>query len=349
VTLLDRYLASVRSALPESQRDDIFSELSEDLRSQIEDREAELGRPLTDSEVETMLKRHGHPLIVAGRFREDHRNVSFGRELIGPTLYPFYIRVLMFNLGITSVIQLVVFTALFFSGQVDHASGVIPSLFYGVLCQFVVVTLIFSIADRHWKKHPDSWDPRKLTHILHPAFAIQGEPKPVSRSESARVSRFDSVAQLVALCVGLVWLRIAQGAPFLIFGPAAAFLRPAPIWHHFYWPVVALAGLGIVQALINLVRPDWLRVMVIYRALTATAWIVMLFFLLKAGNWVALAQNGPRSEDFRRTADIFNHIGVYLVAGFAAVAIYNLVRHLRRLLRLSRSNGESLQKGHNHA
>jgi len=44
MTLLDRYLASVRSALPESQRDDIVSELSEDLRSQIEDREAELGR-----------------------------------------------------------------------------------------------------------------------------------------------------------------------------------------------------------------------------------------------------------------------------------------------------------------
>ena len=336
MSLLDRYLASVRSALPDAQRDDIINELSEDLHSQIEDRESELGRPVTDAEIEVILKAHGHPLIVAGRYREDHRTVSFGRELIGPTLFPFYIRVLQFNLGITAVVQLVVFTALFFSGQKAGAGSVIPSLLYGVLCQFVVVTLIFSIVDHHWKKHPDSWDPRNLKHLLHPAFAVQGEPKPGSQRGSTRVSRFDSVAQLVALCVALVWLRIAQGAPFLIFGPAAAFLRPAPIWHQLYWPVVVLTALGIIQALINLIRPDWLRVMVTYRALTAAAWIAMLFFLMKAGHWVVLAPDGPQNEGFRRTADILNQLGVYLVAGFAFVAIYNFVRHLRRLLRLSK-------------
>src|SRR5262245_6524054 len=109
--LLDRYLASVRSALPAAQRDDIINELSEDLHSHIEDQQASLGRALTDSEIEAILKQHGHPLIVAGRYREDARNVSFGREFIGPTLFPFYIRVLKFNLGITGAIQLVVFAA----------------------------------------------------------------------------------------------------------------------------------------------------------------------------------------------------------------------------------------------
>jgi hypothetical protein len=336
--ILDRYLAAVRSALPEAQRDDIINELSENLRSQMEDRESELDRPLTDAEVEAILKQHGHPMIVAGRYREDNRSVSFGRQLIGPTLFPFYMRVLKFNLGITGVIQLVVFTALFFSGQAITVGSMIPSLFYGAICQFVIVTVIFSSVDYHLKKHPATWDPRKVTRVMHPAFAINDDLKAAARPQPNRVSRFDSVAQVIALCVGLVWLRVAQGAPFLIFGPAAAFLRPAPIWHQFYWPVVILAALGIVQALVNLLRPDWLRVMVIYRALTAAAWIVMLPVALRAGNWVVLAPDGPQNENLRHTADILNHITVYFVAGFAAVAIYNFVRHLRRFLRLSKPN-----------
>src|SRR5258707_10336778 len=125
--LLDRYLSSIRSCLPEAQRDDIINELSENLHSQIEDQETELGRPLTDAEVEAILKRHGHPLIVASRYRQDPRTLSFGREIVGSTLFPFYIRVLKFNLGITSLIMLVIFTALFLSGQVVTAGSIFPA------------------------------------------------------------------------------------------------------------------------------------------------------------------------------------------------------------------------------
>ena len=38
--LLDRYLQAVRFWLPKAQRDDIAAELSEDIRSQIEERES---------------------------------------------------------------------------------------------------------------------------------------------------------------------------------------------------------------------------------------------------------------------------------------------------------------------
>jgi hypothetical protein len=339
--ILDRYLASVRSALPEAQRDDIINELSENLRSQIEDRESELGRPLTGAEVEAILKQHGHPMIVAGRYRQDDRSVSFGRELIGPTLFPFYLRVLKFNLGITGAIQLVVFTALYFSGQ-STVGSFIPSIFYGFLAQFFFVTLVFSGVDYHWKKHPNSWDPAKVTRVLHPAFANAGSAPSGARRPSNRVSRFDSVAQLIALCVALVWLRIAQGAPFLIFGPAAAFLRPAPIWHQFYWPVVALIALGVLQALINLIRPDWLRVMLVYRAVTAAAWIGILIFLLKAGTSVILTPAAAQSQNLLHTAAILNQLSVYLAAGFVAIALFNLYRHLRRLFRLSKSQPVSV-------
>src|SRR6202158_1056729 len=219
--LVDRYLKSVKSALPAAQRDDMIKELAENIRSQMEDKEGELGRRLNVTEVEAILKQHGHPLLVAGRYRQDHRTVAFGRQLIGPTLFPFYIKVLSFNLGLTSVVLLIVFFALFAAGQ---SFSIFPTFLYQFLIQFGIVTLIFAAADRHWTKFPDRWDPRNLKTIWHPAFATQtgavAGPASQSQTDPTRVSRFDSISQFVALGVSIVWLRVAQHSPFMIFGPA---------------------------------------------------------------------------------------------------------------------------------
>src|SRR6202040_1400394 len=102
--IVDRYLESVKDCLPKTEADDIIKELSENISSQIEDKEGELARPLRDGEKESILKQRGPPVLVASRYRQEQRNVSFGRQIIGPMLFPFYIRVLKFNLGLTSVI-----------------------------------------------------------------------------------------------------------------------------------------------------------------------------------------------------------------------------------------------------
>jgi hypothetical protein len=62
--LLDRYLRAVRTHLPASQQDDILKELKENLRAQMEDKEAELRRPLDEDEVAAILKKHSHPIFV---------------------------------------------------------------------------------------------------------------------------------------------------------------------------------------------------------------------------------------------------------------------------------------------
>ena len=58
--LLERYLQAVKFFLPRPHQDDIVRELSEN-RIQIEDREEQLGRPLTEDEQADILRRHGHP------------------------------------------------------------------------------------------------------------------------------------------------------------------------------------------------------------------------------------------------------------------------------------------------
>src|ERR1700751_4107425 len=93
--LVARYLQAVQFWLPKKQKQDIIAELSEDLRSPIEDNETELGRKLSDDEVSALLKRSGSPLEVATRYLPQ-------RYLIGPILYPAYLWVLGIGmLGVT--------------------------------------------------------------------------------------------------------------------------------------------------------------------------------------------------------------------------------------------------------
>lgn len=50
MNLVVRYRKAVAKALPEAQREDIIRALSEDVRSEMEDKQSELGRPLTEEE-----------------------------------------------------------------------------------------------------------------------------------------------------------------------------------------------------------------------------------------------------------------------------------------------------------
>ena len=86
--ILDRYLHAVEFWLPKTQKQDIIAELSEDIRSQIEERESALGRKLNDPELEAMLKQKhiffvtvgaGHltgPLGVPALLRKDGYKVD---------------------------------------------------------------------------------------------------------------------------------------------------------------------------------------------------------------------------------------------------------------------------------
>src|SRR5262245_28537663 len=155
---VDRYLKAVAKALPEAQREDIIRELSEDIRSEMEDRQSELGRPLTEAEQQALLKQRGNPLLLAARYHQDDRRVAFGRQLIGPVLYPFYVKVLSFNLGLTFVVIGTIFLALSLSGQQIRFNDILTSCLLQLFIQLGVVTLIFSLIEKHLTKHPDRWN-----------------------------------------------------------------------------------------------------------------------------------------------------------------------------------------------
>ena len=241
--LLDRYLQAVRFWLPKTSRqDDLLAELGEDLRSQVEDKETELGRRLDKNEIAEILKRCGSPMMVAARLGPQ-------RHLIGPALFPIYQFVLKMVL-----FWILVPVFIFIVGPVNLAQSggnwgaavlnTFGDLWSGLFIAAGTITLVFAIVERtsfHLQAEC-KWDPLKL-----PALRTPG-PKP---------SPLKAACEFGFGFFGLIWLLLVPYYPVLILGPAAAFLKAGPLLHRFYLPILLLGVVGLLRSVIRLARPQW--------------------------------------------------------------------------------------------
>jgi hypothetical protein len=334
--LLNRYLNAFGKGLPGAQREDIIRELSEDIRSEMEDKEAELRRPLTEAEQQAILKRRGNPVLLAARYRQDHRSVAFGPQLIGPVLFPFYIKVLSFNLGLTFIIIATIFIALLMGGQNVTFHAVLSSILLQLFIQLSAVTLVFSMIQRHLNRYPDSWN--LCGTGVHLDLKIDSSIQSALRG-SGQVPRFESVSIIIASAIALVWLAQVQRHPFLIFGPAAYFLKLAPVWARIYGPIVLLTLLGMVQAAINLFRPRWTRFRTLTQAVLQAAGLVVLYFLLKAGNLVILADGvaGSHVAGYSRAINLVNQGIFYGLQVAGLISLVQVVLKIAHLIRGQRN------------
>jgi hypothetical protein len=340
--LVDRYLKAVENALPAAQRQDILSELSEDIHSEMEDKQSELGRALTEEEQQALLRQRGNPLLLAARYRQDHRSLAIGRQLIGPVLFPFYVKVLSFNLGITFAIIAAIFIALGVSGQKIGFHDIVSTCLLQLFIQLGIVTLIFSLVERHCSRHPDRWDLSGFRGGLRMGVKVAKNIDVQIPLGTPHVSRFESVSIIVASGVALAWITEVQRYPFLILGPAAAFLKLAPIWYRMYFPIVLLTVAEIVRAIINLVRPDWTRFRAVFSLILHSGGLVVVYFLIKAGSWVTGAGSAVnRSADYAQAVAIVNQCFYYLLIGAAVVSSVTIVVRAAALVRELRRPDES--------
>jgi len=299
--LIDRYLQAVRFWLPKSRKqEELIAELGEDLRSQVEEKEAEISRPINEAEVSEILKRCGAPMIVASRLGPK-------QHLIGPTLFPIYLFVLKMVL---LWIQVPVF--LFIVGPVNLASSggnwgvaiahTLGNLWSALFIAAGVITLVFAVLERTqvFVEINCKWDPSTL---------------PPLEKQEFKTSSVQSVCDLAFGCIGLLWLLLVPSYPFLIFGPAAAFVKLGPIWHTFYWPIVLLSAMNVARAAIALARPqlDWFPKF--SQLITTALTLILLRFLLDAAgvgtglNWhpfVMLADNLMDSTHYLKIVAVVN-------------------------------------------
>ena len=140
--LLERYLQAVRFFLPKDQREDVVRELSEELRSQIEEQEGEQGRPLDEAELAALLEAVRPPVLLALRYQQ-------GRYLIGPALFPLYWFAVKSVLGILAIVHILL-PAIFFLFTQAGAGKVVGLFlrFPGVAAQVLAwMTLGFAVLE----------------------------------------------------------------------------------------------------------------------------------------------------------------------------------------------------------
>jgi hypothetical protein len=185
------------------------------------------------------------------------------------------------------------------------------------------------LLDKQLTKFPDRWDPRKAEQLKYPEL-LQG----YASSNAQRVQRLESISEFVASAVFLVWLRAAQKSPFLIFGPAVAIFRLAPVWHQVYAPSVLIVVMGMAQAGINLLRPDWIRFRYAARVGMGVVTLGIVYVLVRAGEWIILATPaGNASGDYRLAMEVVNQCMFYSLLLTALIAILLLLRNFWRLFR----------------
>ncbi len=312
--LLDSYLKTVARFLPAADRDDIVRELSENLRSQIEDREAHANRPLSDAEVKALLDAFGTPLEIAGRYRHTTGVVAFGRILIGPVLFPFYAKILAFLLSLTAAVIIVIAVAL----RIPAANAA-QALLVHLSIQFGIVTLIFSLAQIGFERRPRRFD------VSYPLSYIT----PLDKPETPRISRLESLSQIVMLAILLGWLPALKG--FVDRGVSEGGLAPAPVWGEVYIGLAGLWGAAILCASVNLFRPGWTRFWLATRLVLDLAWLGILALLVRAGSWVVPLQAGSGfAVAAPHVAEVVNHwVFVGLVA-LAVVSVLHVLHDVRR-------------------
>jgi hypothetical protein len=345
--LLERYLQAVRKYLPwtisRARQEDIVAELRANYESQLEEREADLGRPLTEGEMIDWLKQLGAPMQVAGRYQP----VQY---LIGPTLFPMYLYVLRLALTWSLAIYALVSVILLWTGA-PNVSSVAEAIFHapGVLFTTATwVTLVFVVLEYIFARYPQllprmdgvniDWSPSKLPPL---------EPARTSGRKQPTYAKF--AAQVIFEWLFLGWLLLVPKYPFLMFGPSAWYTQNGPfalahIWWTFYWVVVALNFAQVLWNTMDLISGAWRKPSVLKPLFFKAGGLISMGVLLTAQNHVFALLKNPTASEAAKYNAMLNQLNPSLYLGmqivFLIVAI-QFVWEIYQLFLVSRRGAQS--------
>ena len=315
--LLDRYLHAVRWTLPRAKADDIIAELRDDLVTRREDREEALGRPLTQDETSALVKEFGHPLVVASRYRKQ-------QWLIGPDVFPFYIFVLGMAAFVILAVMLVVGVAnTLFSDQdpIRVFAQTIGGLSTSLLLNAAIITLVFAVLERTGfpAEHLKRWRPEQLPDI-----------------KIKRKGRWESAFEVAAGIAFILWWIGLIHVPIVSGGPNFRIVM-GPVFAQYYWPILVLLSVRLVQNLIAALQPRWTVATGLLNIATTAGMVALLAMIYRAGHWATVIAT---SASVAQAAQIETSLNLALRIAIIVVGIILLWQAAVELWRLSRARRE---------
>ncbi len=316
--LLERYLQAVRYWLPRSQQHDMIAELAEDIRSQIAEKEGELGREMNESELEAILKCCGSPFVVAHRYLPP-------QYLIGPVLCPIYFMLLKWFAFVWVIPCFLVWLGfVIFSPdyRAHNPAAQLNGLWLSVLYTVFNTTLGFAIAEKlaRRKASPSrDWNPRQLPALFN----------------YRRISRGNAVfAIIMNFTILACWLRYMPSKPEVMV--AGNQLSLAHIWPLVFWSIPLLATAKTTLWSVNLLRPYWTRCRLMVRVAIDSAAAIALCFLFKEVDLIAISSSSVSKAKSWQDMDAFNATISDAFWIVLAVGIMAILFDLHRLMRCVR-------------
>jgi hypothetical protein len=315
-TLVDHYLLQLRTFLPAKQRDDIAAELRENIGSAVEERERDLGRTLTDDELNGVLRGFGHPMIVAGRYLPM-------QQLIGPDVFPLYWYVMQAVLIVLTVVGglFVGIALLTASNAVQAALQVAIAFWWLALQAAAVVTFVFATLDYCKARFSflDKFDARNVTPGV---WGVRARVSPLPRA--------DTLFEMAATAILLLWWIEWVAFPGAVLGVR---LQLSAAVDPFYYPVIALCLVEFPRLGVDLVRPYRTVPRVVLRLALNLAWLSLLVLAYRTEGLVEIAENirAENPEVVLRMAQVSMSIALFVMAVVTAMLVAtDLVRLFRR-------------------
>jgi hypothetical protein len=338
--LLDRYLQSVGRHLPAARCGDILAELRANLEAQLEEREDELGRPLTNAEIDAWLKELGSPFQMASRYLPQ-------QSLIGPALFPTYWYVLrLVFVWAVAIYALVNAVLLGINGvtapAVVEALLRIPAVIFTTAAW---VTLVFAALEFATHRYPRQCAPLLASTVQWEPDGLPGLDEPDTAGGHAP-SYARAVAEFIFGVLLLAWLLLLPGHPYLLMGPGVYYFgslpyRLAPVWMQFYWAVVALNVVQTGWNLINLLTGAWQGPRRLQHLAAKALAFVPLGLLLAVPDHLLFVLKNPAVDEGRLASTLYTvneglHTAMVVVLLICIVQfVWEIIRSLRAVTRRS--------------
>ncbi len=335
--LLDRYLQAVKKHLPWQRQDDILAELRANLESQLEDKEAALGRPLTMGESEDWLRQIGPPMRVAARYLPQ-------QYLIGPAIFPTYwfvLRLSVFWVMIAYSVGVAVQIAVRTPSWMAFLEGVlrVPEV---LLTTAASVTLIFAAIEFMATRYPGRWPKLAIPSGDWTPSALPPVEKNAAAGNRPR-SYTQAVAEVVFGTLFLIWLLLVPKYPYLLMGPGIFYIDDSghfsapfqwtPVWHTVYWWVVALNVLQLAWRCIALYRGNWQQQRNMENIVISALGLIPLDILLFAAKDHAYVLLKNPAQDMARYGGALDSINNAIYWGTLFLCVIIGVQLLWRIVR----------------
>ncbi len=312
--MINNYLNSFESYLPEDTKTEVRAELESSILEQTDDMESELGRQLNQLEQEQLLLKIGHPMRVAAAYLPN-------QELINKDFYPAYKKSLYTALtvfGVLTILLIVPFNL--FKGEViGSLISIVSSLLETGVWVFASVTFIFYLMQKNGVSLEQiyAWSPKHLK------YSVKKVP----------LSRFETGFEMIFEGLFLIWWNNLFNAESLIIdSELVQNISMSPEWQSVFWVVNVSVGVSILLNFYKLIVSAWNNISIVTNIIIAIADIVIILFILQFEQLIVIESVEIGSLDWKVigwTIQFNIKIFLTIISMMAVWDIYSGVKKLR--------------------